>query len=154
MKDLNTWSGTGRLGQDVQAPQGNGPAKFSIAVTDSVKRGDQWEDKTSWIDIIYWHKSILPFLTKGREIGIQGKLDQEKWTDKETGQPRSKLVVIAQDIKLFGESRKEGQGDTRTEHVEKSYHRYPETSTPPREPAIPARPGVLNNDDFSDDIPF
>jgi single stranded DNA-binding protein len=78
MKDLNNWQGIGRLGQDVQTPQGNGPAKFSVAVNDNVKKGDQWEDETSWIDIIYWHKSIIPKLTKGKQIAIQGRLRQEK----------------------------------------------------------------------------
>ena len=154
MKDLNTWSGTGRLGQDVQAPQGNGPAKFSIAVTDSVKKGDQWEDETSWIDIIYWHKSIIPKLTKGKQIAIQGRLRQEKWQDRESGANRSKLVVIADFIQLLGESRKEGQGDTRNQSGASSAGQRQEASIPPREPAKAARPGVLNNDDFTDDIPF
>ena len=154
MKDLNTWSGTGRLGQDVQAPQGNGPAKFSIAVNDNVKKGDQWEDETSWIDIVYWHKSLIPKLTKGKQIAIQGRLRQEKWTDRESGANRSKLVIVADFIQLLGESRQDGQGSTRNTPLEYGEGSTRSASTPPREPSKAARPGVLNNDDFNDDIPF
>jgi len=108
--DLNVVALVGRLGRDVEAPQGQGPAKFSLAVNSSKKQGENWTEETNWIDIVYWHKSILPYLTKGKQIGVRGELRQERWSDRETGKERSRLVVVAQDIELLGGTREEGQG--------------------------------------------
>lgn len=134
--DLNSWTGIGRLGRDVENPAGNGPARFSIAVNRRAKQGEEWTDEASWIDIEYWHKSILPYLRKGVRIGVRGELRQDKWTDKESGAQRSRLVVVAQDIQLLepkGESSapaNDGQARTGT-----------------------ARPAAVQTD-FPDDIPF
>ena len=74
--DLNSWTGVGRLGRDVENPSGNGPARFSIAVNRRAKQGEDWVDEASWIDIEYWHKSVLPYLRKGTRIGVRGELRQ------------------------------------------------------------------------------
>ncbi len=150
MSDTNVWVGIGHLGQDVQAPQNNGPARFSVAINRRVKKGEEWAEEPSWIDIVYWHKSILPYLTKGKQIGITGELCQEKWTDKESGQPRSKLVVVAQDIQLLGESRKDGPGSTQS-YSGASSAAQPSQSQPRGQPAQKA---AVSQGEFTDDIPF
>jgi len=136
--DLNTWTGVGRLGRDVENPSGNGPARFSIAVNRRAKQGEDWVDEASWIDIEYWHKSVLPYLRKGTRIGVRGELRQDRW--EQDGQKRSKLVVVAQDIQLL-----DSKGETTGA-----------ASAPPNNGTArqgSAQPAAVQND-FPDDIPF
>lgn len=155
MNDLNIVALVGRLTRDAEAPAGNGPVRLSIAVNRSVKRGEEWAEEASFFELEYWHKSILPYLVKGKQIAVQGELKQDRWTDASTGQPRSKIVIHipARDgIKLLGGG---GQGETgQGDHSAGSG-----VSTGGRGPSGVAQPPAASpsggfNDDFTDDIPF
>ena len=149
MKDLNVVTLIGRLTRDAEAPQGNGPVRLSIAVNRSKKEGDQYVDEASFVDLEYWHKSLTPYLVKGKQIAVQGEIRQERWTDRETGAARSKLVVVVNDkagIQLLGS--KEGQGEARTGSGGESRGNAPANATAAhggaRQPALA---------DFDDDLP-
>lgn len=73
MRDLNRVILIGRLTRDAEAPAGNGPTRLSIAVNRSRKDGDQYVDEASFIDLEYWHKSLTPYLTKGKQIAALGQ---------------------------------------------------------------------------------
>ncbi len=49
------------------------------------------------------------YLSKGRPVLIEGRLQLDQWEDKETGQKRSKLKVVGESLQLLG-SRNEGGG--------------------------------------------
>lgn len=69
---------------------------FTIAVNKSVKNGDEWEDKTSFIKVKGFGKgyeNAVKHMTKGSSVIIEGTLEQECW--EKDGQKRSELVVIA-----------------------------------------------------------
>jgi single-strand DNA-binding protein len=53
-------------------------------------------------------ESVSRFLTKGKQVGIDGRIRMDEWTT-EDGQKRSKLEVYADNIELLG-SRGEGAG--------------------------------------------
>lgn len=127
MKDLNMVALVGRIVRDVETPQGSGPARFAIAVSCPRKQGETFVDEPSFIDCEYWHRSVLPFLTKGKQVSIAGTLKQDRW--EKDGQKHSRLIVVAQDLQLLGS--KEGAQEGK--------------------PAAAAGPSV---DDFPDDIPF
>ena len=91
MRDLNVVTLIGRLTRDAEAPQGNGPVRLSIAVNRTRKDGDQYVDEASFVDIEYWHKSLVPYLVKGKQIAVLGELRQERWTDRETGAAFAKV---------------------------------------------------------------
>lgn len=150
MKDLNTVTLIGRLTRDAEEPT-SGPTRLSIAVNRTRKDGDQYVDEASFIDIEYWHKSLVPYLVKGKQIAVQGELRQERWTDRETGAARSKLVVVVNDkawIQLLGS--KEGQGEARGASGGETHARAPANAQAARGEA-PRAPAA---DDFTDDIPF
>jgi single-strand DNA-binding protein len=149
MKDLNQVALVGRLTRDAEAPQGSGPARFSIAVNRPKKQGDSYVDEASFIDCEYWHKSLLPYLVKGKQIAVQGELRQERWNDRESGAARSKLVVVAQDIQLLG-SREEGHSEAQTSTAGKVPATAAASAAPPR--GAPAQASL--GDEFTDDIPF
>jgi single-strand DNA-binding protein len=80
----------GRLGQDpeiINFENGNKMAKFSLATDDSYK-----DKKGEKVERTYWHNIIVngglvkvveDYVTKGKEIAIEGKLTNRIWEDKE-----------------------------------------------------------------------
>jgi single-strand DNA-binding protein len=77
--------------------------KFALAVNRRVKKGDQWTEEASFIDVTAWGKmgeGISKYLTKGKQVAVSGELQQDRW--EQDGQPRSKLYVNASGIQLLG----------------------------------------------------
>lgn len=79
---------------------------FGIAVNHTYKSkdGEKKEDVT-FVDIECWGKTAElagQYLAKGRACLVEGKLKLESWDDKETGQKRSRLKVVADTIQFVG----------------------------------------------------
>lgn len=111
MTDLNHVVLIGRLTRDLGNDErsfgyvGNGQARanVSIAVNRSKKSGDEWIDETSYFDITIWGKTaenLKPYLTKGKQICVEGHLKQDRW-EKE-GQKMSRVTIIADNVQLLG----------------------------------------------------
>lgn len=69
----------GRLGGDPE--EKNGVVKFSIATND----GTNDKPKTNWHNIVAFGKTgeiLSKYLNKGSQIGITGRLDYNKFEDK------------------------------------------------------------------------
>ena len=74
------------------------------------KRSNERKEEVSFIDVTLWGRTAEiagEYLAKGRPVLIEGRLQQDKWDDKETGQKRSKLKVVADAMQLLG-GRSEG----------------------------------------------
>ena len=74
------------------------------------KRTNERKEEVSFIDVTLWGRTAEiagEYLAKGRPVLIEGRLQQDRWDDKETGQKRSKLKVVADAMQLLG-SRQEG----------------------------------------------
>lgn len=104
--DFNRVILVGRLTRDAElkyvGASNTALLKASIAVNERVKRHDEWKDEASFIEFAYWGKAaegVHKYLTKGRQIGIEGRLRQERW--EHDGQSRSKITVTAEAIQLF-----------------------------------------------------
>ena len=151
--DLNSVSLVGRLTRDIEAPTGNGPARFSVAVNRRIKQGDTWGEEADFFNVEYWHRSILPYLAKGKQIALRGSLRLDRWTDKETLSPRSRVVIVAEDVQLLGTPTTPGEAPARTGGS-------PVPVAPPRRPASPPVKRETETrtetapDGFEDDIPF
>ncbi len=107
MTDINKVLEIGRLTRDPEnlAYTTNGTARLnlSIAVNRSEKRGGEWSDKASFFDVTVWGKTaenIKPYLAKGKQIAIEGYLDQQRW--EKDGKKYSKIVIIANSVQLLG----------------------------------------------------
>lgn len=89
----------GRLTRDPEqrtTTTGKTIASFSIAVD----RGGQ-DDQADFFNITAWEKLgelVMQYLTKGRRVLVQGRLRQDSWDDKESGQKRSRVEVTATDV--------------------------------------------------------
>ncbi len=107
----------GRLGKDPeQRFTGNGTAvcNFTLATNEYDGKDDsgQSKEKTEWHDIVAYSKLAEicnQYLSKGRQVYVEGRLQTRKWEDKQTGEPRRKTEIVARDIVLLG-SRDAGGG--------------------------------------------
>jgi single-strand DNA-binding protein len=85
-------------------PGGTAVASFAIAVNRRYKQGDETKDEVSYIDIVVFGKQAEAcgqYLNKGDGILVDGRLQQRRWDDKETGQKRSKVEVVAQSVNFM-----------------------------------------------------
>ena len=115
MTDLNHVVLIGRLTQDLGSDErsfgyvGNGQARanVSIAVNRSKKSGDQWVEEANFFNVTIWGKTaenLKPYLTKGKQICVEGHLKQDRW--EKDGQKQSRVTIVADNVQLLG-----GRGD-------------------------------------------
>ena len=118
MTDINSVVLVGRITKDVGSDErsfsyiGNGTAKatVSLAVNRSVKKGDKWEDETSFFDVVIWGKlaeNLKPRLTKGTQITVSGYLKQDRW--EKDGQKQSRVQVVADMVEVPNISKKDAE---------------------------------------------
>lgn len=98
--------GTDPNGKDFSYTQGGMCiAKVSIAVNRSQKQNDgSWADVASFFNVTIFGKTaenLKPYLTKGKQICVVGRLQQDRWTDQQ-GQNHSAVSIIADNVQLVG----------------------------------------------------
>ena len=99
----------GNLGNDpevIALESGKKLAKFSIATNETYKnaQGEKTTD-TQWHNVIAWGKVAElteNFLTKGKEVVIEGKLTSRSYETK-TGEKRYVTEVVCQELLMIGE---------------------------------------------------
>lgn len=98
----------GNLGRDAEmrfTQGGTAVATVSIATTDVfTDRDGQKREDTQWHRIVIWGKtaeSIQPYLTKGKQIYVEGKIQTREWTDKE-GKAVKTTEIRADRVVLLG----------------------------------------------------
>ena len=98
----------GRAGRDAEIrylePSGTPKTTFSLAVDRPVKR-TEGQDTTDWLRIELWEKQAqiaADFVKKGTLVGIQGRLEIQRWKDQNSGQWREMPVVRATNLRLLG----------------------------------------------------
>lgn len=144
--DVNHVVLIGRLTRDAEykvLPSGQGVCNFSVAVNRRKKSGDRWEDEANYFDIVLWGKqadAINRYLVKGKQIGIDGELRQDRW--QQDGQNRSKVVISANNIQLLGGGGTAGEGGATSFSSESRGESYGESAP------------VSSDKSFTDDIPF
>ena len=97
----------GNLGNDpeiITLESGKKLAKFSLATNENYKDKDgQKQTKTDWHNVVAWNKTvdiIEQYVSKGKEIAIEGKLSTRSYEDKE-GQKRYTTEVIINELLLL-----------------------------------------------------
>ena len=76
------------------------------------KNTNEKKEETTFVDVTLWGRQAEvagEYLSKGRSILIEGRLQTDSWDDKETGKKRSKLKVIGEEMRMLG-SPKDGGG--------------------------------------------
>src|SRR5512140_2018235 len=94
-------------------PNGIAVASFAIAVNRKYKQGEETKEEVSYIDIVVFGKqaeSCGQYINKGDAVLVDGRLQQRRWDDKETGAKRSKVEVVAQSVNFMPKRHSAGQG--------------------------------------------
>ncbi len=107
----------GNLGKDPEVRYtsgGQAVANLRIATSRSWtdKQSGQRKEETEWHDVEVWGKQAEQcgeYLSKGRQVYVEGRLKTDKWQDKQSGQERSKVKVVADTVRFLG-GRGQGAG--------------------------------------------
>jgi single-strand DNA-binding protein len=100
----------GNLGKDPEVRYtsgGQAVANLRIATSRSWtdKQSNQRKEETEWHDVEVWGKQAEQcgeYLSKGRQVYVEGRLKTDKWQDKTSGQERSKVKVVAENVRFLG----------------------------------------------------
>ena len=128
-------------------PKGTAIAKIGLAVNRvwTTDTGEKKEEVT-FVDVDIFGRTaenVGQYMRKGSPMLIEGRLRLDQWDDKQTGQKRSKLGVVAESVQFLGSPRgSENAG-----------------SEAPRSRPVPAAPSAgepVQGDapPESDDVPF
>jgi len=96
-------------------PSGAAVAEIGLALnrywTD--KQTNSRREETTFVDVTLWSRDAEvagEYLAKGRSVLIEGRLQLDTWDDKQTGQKRSKLRVVAERMQMIGGRGEGGSG--------------------------------------------
>lgn len=92
-------------------PSGTAVSDVGLAVNDRVKRGDQWVDEATFVDITLWGRTAEianEYLSKGSPVLIEGRLKLDRW--EKDGQKHSKLKVVGERLQMLGSKAGGGRG--------------------------------------------
>ena len=136
MASLNKVLLIGNMGKDPEVrytASGTAVASFSLATSEKFKnKGGEWEERTEWHNIILWGRLAEiagEYLTKGKTVFIEGRLQTRKWQDRD-GKDRFTTEIVGEKMQML--SRKEGNG--RTEEAAPSHE---EPAPPPNDDDVP-----------------
>lgn len=97
----------GYLGRDPElkyTPQGTAVCDFSVATTERRKdKSGDMQEVTTWFRVSLFGRQAevaSQYLTKGRQVYVEGQLSQRDWTDKD-GNTRVSLEVRGSEIQFL-----------------------------------------------------
>jgi single-strand DNA-binding protein len=101
---------TGNLTRDpeLRALPNGGQQVCSLRVACNGRRRNsegQWEDAPNYFDVTVWGsqgENCARYLSKGRGVAVDGRLQWREWTDKNSGQKRQSVDIIADTVQFLG----------------------------------------------------
>lgn len=145
----------GNLTRDIElryTPKGSPVADMAIAVNRKWKDDQgQIHEEVTFVDIGLWGKtaeSCAKYLKKGSPAFVDGRLELQTWNDKQTGEKRSKLRVIAEGVQFLGSGQQQQQ-----QGGERGYGDRPALQPRPA-PQQRTAPDDFDDAIAGDDIPF
>jgi len=162
MASLNKVFLIGNLTRDPElrvTPKGTAICQFGLAVNRQYKDDSgATRDETTFVDIEAWGKQgelVAKYLTKGSPAFVEGRLRLDQWEDKTSGQKRSRLKIVLDNVQFLG--RPGGGGPpaaaaASTAGEDAGPAAEPSSVPPPRAGARPAAAAPQENVD--EDVPF
>jgi len=146
MASLNKVMLIGNVTRDPEiryTPKGTALVEIGLAVNRryTAENGEKREEVT-FVDVTLWGRTAEianEYLRKGRPVYIEGRLQLDSWDDKTTGQKRSKLRVVGEEMQLLG-SREGGSGGGGGGSQGGEYDEEPRSSRPASRPPQQSRP--------------
>ena len=115
MANINRVILVGNLTRDPElrhTPSGTSVCKLRLAVNSRQKDAStgEWGEKPNYFDVTVWGnqgENCAKFLSKGRPVGIDGRLDWREW-EAQDGSKRQAVEIIADTVQFLG-GRGEGE---------------------------------------------
>jgi single-strand DNA-binding protein len=108
MASVNKVILVGNLGKDPElryTPGGQAVCDLRLATTDSYTGKDgEKKESTEWHTVVVWGKqaeNCSQYLSKGRQVYVEGRLRTRSWDDKE-GKKQYRTEVVAQTVQFLG----------------------------------------------------
>ena len=99
----------GNLGRDPEVrstPSGQPVASFTLATSRRWRdKNGQKQEQTEWHQIVVWGKQAEiagQYLTKGKQIYLEGRLQTRSWDDRQTGEKRYRTEVVCDNFQMLG----------------------------------------------------
>jgi single-strand DNA-binding protein len=110
---------TGNLTRDPETralPSGSSVTSLRVACNGRRQNRDtqQWEDVPNYFDVTVWGaqgENCQRYLAKGRAVAIDGRLQWREWTEKETGNKRQAVDIVAESVQFLGGRDDAGAGN-------------------------------------------
>ncbi|MEN8773188.1 MAG: single-stranded DNA-binding protein [Akkermansiaceae bacterium] len=168
MANVNKVMLLGNITRDLEVrytPKGTAVCDLGMAVN-RIRTGDNGEriEEVTYVDVTLWGRQAElagQYLSKGRSVFIEGRLQLDQWDDKATGQKRSRLRVVGENMQFIGGQggggsqgggSQQGGGGAPRQQVAPP-QQQPQSSPPPQSnQGGAAAADSFDNDD--DDIPF
>src|SRR6516165_6156856 len=115
MANLNRVFLLGRTTRDPEiryTPQGTPVVELGLAINRTWTEDGQKREDTTFVDVTLWGRTAEvanQYLRKGSPVFIEGRLQLDSWEDKQTGQKKSRLRVVGENLQLLG-SRQDAEG--------------------------------------------
>ena len=171
---INRVAISGNLTRDAELRQtqsGTQTLSLGVAVNDRRRNPQtgEWEDVPNFIDcVIFGNRAgaLAGYLAKGARVAVEGRLRWHQWQDQQTGQRRSKVEVVVEEVEFLSARQQAPQAYAQqapqatyarqapraqpAPSVQRPYaQQAPQVYTPPRQaPQAPAA------DVYDEDIPF
>jgi len=125
-------------------------ARLSLAINDSyTDRSQQKVEKTTWVSVVVFNRqaeNCCKFLTKGSQIFVEGKLQQDSYPDPNTGKQVSKTYVFGTSIQFLS------KGQVGQAGQQQSFQSQPQQQ--PRYQKQQPQSQPQHQSGFEDEVPF
>lgn len=109
MANVNKVMLLGNITRDLEVrytPKGTAVCDLGMAIN-RYRTGDNGEriEEVTYVDVTLWGRQAElagQYLGKGRAVFIEGRLQLDQWDDKQTGQKRSRLRVVGENMQFVG----------------------------------------------------
>jgi single-strand DNA-binding protein len=102
----------GNLGRDPEVrstPSGQPVASFTLATSRRWRdKNGQKQEQTEWHNIVVWGKQAEiagQYLTKGKQVFIEGRLQTRSWDDRQTGEKKYRTEVVCENFQMLSSQR-------------------------------------------------
>lgn len=165
MASLNKVFLIGNLTRDPElrvTPKGTSICQFGLAVNRQFKdESGAMRDETTFLDIEAWGKQgelVAKYLTKGSSCMVEGRLRLDQWDDKQTGQKRSRIKIVVENVQFLGGRGGAGGGAGGSSAAPSDDFDQSQDQPPARSNVPPARgnsrPAAPAQDNVDEDVPF
>jgi single-strand DNA-binding protein len=139
-------------------PKGTAICSFGLAVNRQYRdESGTARDETTFVDIEAWGKQgelVSKYLTKGSPCMVEGRLRLDAWEDKTSGQKRSKLKVVLDNVQFLSRGPGGGGGGAPTGEMGGDSVSDDRPSAPPPRNASRPAPAPESAPGLEDDVPF